>query len=110
VPPGARGRSAAACRRVGNAAVSACPCEPTSGGSSNGRRTERAVVVRGEDQTSPEFGVALGRHSICAGIIRPIVEAVLPLHQAREAYERGIRDYLRRKLVLAVVGEDGGTG
>ncbi|WP_242344578.1 NADP-dependent oxidoreductase [Anaeromyxobacter terrae] len=46
---------------------------------------------------------------IDAGIIRPIVEAVLPLHQAREAYERGIRDHPRGKLVLAVVGENGGT-
>ena len=30
---------------------------------------------------------------IDAGTIRPIVEAVLPLNQAREAYERGIRDH-----------------
>jgi hypothetical protein len=34
-------------------------------------------------------------------MIRPIVEAVLPLNQAREAYERGIRDHPRGKLVLA---------
>jgi NADPH:quinone reductase-like Zn-dependent oxidoreductase len=40
------------------------------------------------------------------GIIRTIVEAVLPLHLAREAYERGIGDHPRGKLVLAVVGED----
>jgi NADPH:quinone reductase-like Zn-dependent oxidoreductase len=39
---------------------------------------------------------------IDAGMIRPIVEAVLPLHQAREAYERGIREHPRGKLVLAV--------
>ena len=39
------------------------------------------------------------------GIIRPIVEAVLPLDQAREAYERGIRDHPRGKLVLAVAGD-----
>jgi NADPH:quinone reductase-like Zn-dependent oxidoreductase len=39
---------------------------------------------------------------IDAGTIRPIVEAVLPLYQAREAYERGIRDHPRGKLVLAV--------
>ena len=45
---------------------------------------------------------------IDAGMIRPIVEAVLPLNQAREAYERGIRDHPRGKLVLAVVGDDGG--
>ncbi len=41
---------------------------------------------------------------IDAGMIRPIVEAVLPLNQAREAYERGIRDHPRGKLVLAVSG------
>jgi NADPH:quinone reductase-like Zn-dependent oxidoreductase len=39
------------------------------------------------------------------GVIRPIVEAVLPLNQARQAYERGIRDHPRGKLVLAVVGD-----
>ncbi|HEX6943550.1 MAG TPA: peptide-methionine (S)-S-oxide reductase MsrA [Gemmatimonadaceae bacterium] len=39
-----------------------------------------------------------------AGLIRPIVEAVLPLDRAREAYERGIRVHPRGKLVLAVVG------
>ena len=41
-------------------------------------------------------------------MIQLIVEAVLPLNQAREAYERGIRDHPRGKLVLAVVGDDGG--
>jgi NADPH:quinone reductase-like Zn-dependent oxidoreductase len=46
---------------------------------------------------------------IDAGTIRPIVEAVLPLNQAREAYERGIRDHPRGKLVLAVVGDNGGA-
>ena len=44
-----------------------------------------------------------------AGMIRPIVEAVLPLNQEREAYERGIRDHPRGKLVLAVVGDDGSS-
>jgi NADPH:quinone reductase-like Zn-dependent oxidoreductase len=44
---------------------------------------------------------------IDAGIVRTIVEAVLPLANAREAYERGIRQAPRGKLVLAVVdGED----
>ena len=42
---------------------------------------------------------------IDAGTIRPIVEAVLPLNRAREAYERGIRDHPRGKLVLTVVDE-----
>jgi NADPH:quinone reductase-like Zn-dependent oxidoreductase len=46
---------------------------------------------------------------IDAGIIRPIVEAVLPLDRAREAYERGITDHPRGKLVLAVGGEDRGV-
>jgi NADPH:quinone reductase-like Zn-dependent oxidoreductase len=43
-----------------------------------------------------------------AGIIRTIVEAVLPLRQAREAYERGITEHPRGKLVLAVVGNNEG--
>jgi NADPH:quinone reductase-like Zn-dependent oxidoreductase len=41
-----------------------------------------------------------------AGTIRPIVEAVLPLDQARAAYERGIKTAPRGKLVLAVSFED----
>ena len=45
---------------------------------------------------------------IDAGTIRSIVEAVLPLNRAREAYERGIKDHPRGKLVLSVIGEDGG--
>ena len=43
---------------------------------------------------------------IDAGTVRPIVEAVLPLDRAREAYERGIRDHPRGKLVLEVARED----
>lgn len=39
---------------------------------------------------------------IDAGSIRPIVEAVLPLDQAREAYARGISGHPRGKLVLGV--------
>jgi NADPH:quinone reductase-like Zn-dependent oxidoreductase len=42
---------------------------------------------------------------IDAGMIRPIVEAVLPLDRAREAYERGIREHPRGKLVLGVRGD-----
>ncbi len=41
-----------------------------------------------------------------AGAARPIVEAVLPLDRAREAYERGISDHPRGKLVLAGARED----
>jgi NADPH:quinone reductase-like Zn-dependent oxidoreductase len=46
---------------------------------------------------------------IDAGIIRPVIEAVLPLDRAREAYERGIRNHPRGKLVLAVISDDGGV-
>ena len=45
---------------------------------------------------------------IDAGTLRPIVEAVWPLDRAREAYERGIQDPPRGKLVLAVAGAGGG--
>ena len=41
---------------------------------------------------------------IDAGTMRPIVEAILPLGRAREAYERGIRDHPQGKLVLTMVG------
>jgi NADPH:quinone reductase-like Zn-dependent oxidoreductase len=47
---------------------------------------------------------------IGAGMIRPIVEAVLPLDRAREAYERGIREHPRGKLVLGVLGDGGMSG
>jgi NADPH:quinone reductase-like Zn-dependent oxidoreductase len=46
---------------------------------------------------------------IDAGIIRSIVEAVLPISQAREAYERGITQHPRGKLVLAVAEDNGGV-
>ena len=47
--------------------------------------------------------IGLGR-LIDAGVVRPVVEAVLPLEQARTAYERGAREHPRGKLVLAVAG------
>ena len=40
------------------------------------------------------------------GRVRPVVEAVYPLAEARRAYERGIREHPRGKLVLRVVDED----
>jgi NADPH:quinone reductase-like Zn-dependent oxidoreductase len=40
---------------------------------------------------------------IDGGKLQPIVEAVLPLDRAREAYERGIREHPRGKLVLGVL-------
>ena len=46
---------------------------------------------------------------IDAGAITPIVEAVMPLPEARHAYERGLQEHPRGKLVLSV-GEDNGYG
>jgi NADPH:quinone reductase-like Zn-dependent oxidoreductase len=40
---------------------------------------------------------------IDAGNLRPIVETVLPLSQARQAYEQGSRGHTRGKIVLRVV-------
>ena len=39
---------------------------------------------------------------IDGGIIQPIVSAVFPLAQARQAFERGIGGHTRGKLVLSV--------
>jgi NADPH:quinone reductase-like Zn-dependent oxidoreductase len=47
---------------------------------------------------------------IDAGTVRTIVEAVLPLAKAREAYERGIREAPRGKLVLAVADAEASGG
>jgi NADPH:quinone reductase-like Zn-dependent oxidoreductase len=43
---------------------------------------------------------------IDAGRVQPVVEAVYPLAEARQAYERGLREHLRGKLVVRVVDED----
>jgi len=40
---------------------------------------------------------------IDAGQIRPIIETILPLSQARQAYEQGARGHTRGKIVLRVV-------
>jgi NADPH:quinone reductase-like Zn-dependent oxidoreductase len=40
-----------------------------------------------------------------AGQIRPIIETVLPLSEARQAYEHGAKGYTRGKIVLRVVDE-----
>jgi len=42
---------------------------------------------------------------IDAGRIRPIIETVLPLSQARQAYEQGAKGHTRGKIVLRVVDE-----
>ena len=39
------------------------------------------------------------------GEVKPVVDAVLPLSRAREAYERGLRGHNRGKLVLKVEGD-----
>jgi NADPH:quinone reductase-like Zn-dependent oxidoreductase len=41
-------------------------------------------------------------HLIDAGKIRPILDTVLPLDQARQAFERGLSDHARGKIVLRV--------
>jgi NADPH:quinone reductase-like Zn-dependent oxidoreductase len=43
---------------------------------------------------------------IDAGTVRPMVEAVLPLEEARDAYERGAHGHPRGKLVLAVANTE----
>ena len=40
------------------------------------------------------------------GRVQPVVEAVYPLAEARRAYERGLREHPRGKLVVRVVDED----
>src|SRR5215467_4463320 len=40
---------------------------------------------------------------IDAGKVRPIIDTVLPLSQARQAYEQGARGHTRGKIVLRVV-------
>ena len=40
---------------------------------------------------------------IDAGQIRPIIETILPLSQARQAYGQGARGHTRGKIVLRVV-------
>jgi len=45
--------------------------------------------------------IEIGR-LIDAGVVRPIVESVLPLERAREAFERGLDGRNRGKLVLHV--------
>jgi NADPH:quinone reductase-like Zn-dependent oxidoreductase len=42
---------------------------------------------------------------IDAGQIRPIIETVLPLSEARQAYEQGAKGHTRGKIVLRVVDE-----
>jgi NADPH:quinone reductase-like Zn-dependent oxidoreductase len=41
-------------------------------------------------------------HLIDAGKIRPILDTVLPLDQARQAFERGLSNHARGKIVLRI--------
>jgi NADPH:quinone reductase-like Zn-dependent oxidoreductase len=43
---------------------------------------------------------------IDAGQVRVVVESVLPLSEARQAYERGRSGHRRGKIVLGVVNEE----
>ena len=58
----------------------------------------RHLVHRGAE---PSRVIEIGR-LIDAGVVRPIVESVLPLERAREAFERGLDGRNRGKLVLHV--------
>jgi NADPH:quinone reductase-like Zn-dependent oxidoreductase len=53
--------------------------------------------------------IEIGR-LIDAGVVRPIVESVLPLEQAREAFERGLDGHNRGKLVLHVGNDRSSAG
>jgi NADPH:quinone reductase-like Zn-dependent oxidoreductase len=44
-------------------------------------------------------------HLIDQGKVRPILDTVLPLEQARQAFERGLSDHARGKIVLRVAGQ-----
>jgi len=37
-------------------------------------------------------------------VVRPVIEAVFPLSEARQAFERGLGGHTRGKIILRVVG------
>ena len=43
---------------------------------------------------------------IDAGLVRPFVEAIFPLEDAREAFEHGLNGHARGKLVSRVAEKD----
>lgn len=43
---------------------------------------------------------------IDTGQVRPVIDTVLPLSEARQAFERGLSGHTRGKIILRVVGED----
>jgi NADPH:quinone reductase-like Zn-dependent oxidoreductase len=71
-----------------------------------------AEIIQGHDAHFAWFVVEPNREQLIqigtlldAGHIRPIVETVLPLSQARQAYELGVKGHTRGKIVLRVVDE-----
>src|SRR6266704_479448 len=69
-----------------------------------------ADVAKGHDARFAWFVVEPNREQLIqigtlidAGHIRPIVETVLPLSEARQAYEQGSKGHTRGKIVLRVV-------
>ncbi len=85
--------------RPGGALVTTVP--PPSPGWATGRAARGIFFVVEPDRGQLTEIARL----IAAGAIKPIIAAVLPLAKAREAYERGLRDHPRGKLVLSVGGE-----
>jgi NADPH:quinone reductase-like Zn-dependent oxidoreductase len=71
-----------------------------------------ADVAKGHDARFAWFIVEPNREQLIqigtlidAGQIRPIIETVLPLSEARQAYEQGAKGHTRGKIVLRVVDE-----
>jgi NADPH:quinone reductase-like Zn-dependent oxidoreductase len=71
-----------------------------------------ADVAKGHDALFAWFVVEPNREQLIqigklidAGHIRPIIETVLPLSQARQAYEQGANGHTRGKIVLRVMDE-----
>jgi NADPH:quinone reductase-like Zn-dependent oxidoreductase len=69
-----------------------------------------ADVVKGHDVRFVWFVVEPNRNELVqigslidAGKLRPIIDAVFPLSQARQAYEQGTKGHTRGKIVLRVV-------
>ena len=71
-----------------------------------------ADAIKGHDVRFAWFVVQPNREQLVqigalidAGRIRPVIDTVLPLSQARQAYEQGARGHTRGKIVLRVVDE-----
>jgi NADPH:quinone reductase-like Zn-dependent oxidoreductase len=71
-----------------------------------------ADVAKGHDARFAWFVVEPNREHLIqigtlidAGHIRPIVETVLPLSEARQAYEQGVNGHARGRIVLRIVDE-----